>query len=167
MKHFRPELYLRSQPRHDRATVEAAVAEWDRAETDYEAELKQNWGRFPAAVQSYLDSVRLHDGVLVADGPPDSDRYRLVVRSDTPDGEFVEFVYRLVEDPTVHDAGFPDDLKSDAAHWLYDEFEADPVPTQSRFTHSILFSDGRELRIPFSSLEVQRFSPLLTAIAVA
>ena len=87
------------------------------------------------------------------------------MRSEIPDGEFVEFVYRLADEPTVHDAGVPDDLKSDAAHWLYDEFEADPV--SDRFTHAILFSDGRELRIPFWSLEVQQFSPLLTATAVA
>ena len=165
MKHFRPELYLRSQPRHGRAAVEAAVAEWDLAEADYEAELMRDWERFPDAVRSYPDSVRLHDGVLVADGPSDADRFRLVVRSDTPEGEFVEFVYHLTDDPTVHDAGFPDDLKSDAAYWLYDEFDADPV--SDRFTHAILFSDGRELRIPFSSLEVQRFSPLVTATAVA
>lgn len=163
MKYFRPELYLRSQPWHGRAAVEAAMAEWDRAELAYEAELRRDWEKYPEAVRSYLDSVRLHDAVLIADGPSDADSYRLVVRSDTPDGEFVEFVYRLTDEPTVHDAGFPDDLKSVAPHWLYDEFEADAA--SDRFTHAILFSDGRELRIPFAALEVQRFSPLLTAAA--
>ena len=166
MKYFRPELYLQSQPRNDDAAIENAMAAWDRAETEYESELKREWSRFPEAVHHYLENIRLHDGVLVADGPPAADEYRLVVRTDSPTGEFVELTYFLTEPPRMTDAGFPADLKSETPYWVCDEFEADPVtPTTARFTHSILLSDGRELRVRFHDLEVRRFAPLLTALA--
>jgi len=168
MKHFPVALHLLSQPRHDDATVAAALAAWDRAEEAYEAELQRDWDRFPEAVRHYLDNVRLHDGALIADGPPDEDQYRLVVRTDSPAGEYVEFSYDLAEPPEVLDAGFPDDQKSDTPYWMYDEFAADPatpLPARPRFTHTILLSDGRELRVRFYDLEVRRFAPLLTAAA--
>jgi hypothetical protein len=167
MNHFRPELYLQTQPTHEWATIEAAMAAWDKEQEDYEAELKRDWDRFPMAVRLYLDSIRLHDGVLVADGPTDEDHYQLVVRTDTLSGEYVEFLYSLTEPPEVVDAGFPADLRSDTPHGLYDEFAADPVmplPTTPGFTHSILLSDGRTLRVRFRDLELRRFTPLLTGV---
>ena len=166
MTHFRPELYFQTQPTHEWPTIEAAIAAWDREQDAYEAELKRDWARYPEAVRLYLDSVRLHAGVLVADGPTDENRYQLVVRTDNPSREFVEFSYLLTEQPEVLDAGFPADLRSDTPHWLYDEFEVTPnLPAaMSLFTHSILLSDGRELRVRFRDLEMRRFTPLLTAI---
>ena len=143
------------------------MAAWDREQDAYEVELQRDWSQYPEAVRLYLDSVRLHDGVLVADGPTDENHYQLVVRTDTPSGEFVEFTYILTEPPEVLNAGFPNDLRSDTPHWLYDEFAVSselPPGTPLVFTHSILLSDGRELRVRFRDLEMRRLTPLLTAV---
>ena len=161
MKYFTPDLYRRLQPSSDPSTVDQALMDWDQAENDYSVSLTGFRNRLPAGATSLLDHIRLHDAERI-DGWQSTDRFVLLVRMESPSQGLVELTYSLEDDPQLIDDALPAEFANDPPLWLHDEFSVEnslkPV-----FTHSILFADGRELRIRFVDLQVRQYATFFAA----
>lgn len=156
MRYFTPEL-LDAGNSFAPAKADAAFANWERAEAEYEAHLKQLWPGLPAAVRTYLETIRLHDADVLGQGLTlDNRQYGLVLRTDESD--IVHLRYRLAARTSFR---FVQDATSPLI-WQYDEIDEFPSAGVPLFVHRILFTGAAELNIPFYDLscEVYRESPI-------
>lgn len=60
--------------------------------------------------------------------------------------------YRLAESVDLHDNRLPRQIASSVMQWLYDEVDLGTEANQ--FRHSVLFSDGSELAIEASEVQI-------------
>ncbi len=158
MKYFTRDLHLAMQHPGD-AEASAADAAWERAVDAYEARLSALRPSLPSSVLQLLDGHLLHDARVLGTGAP-SGRFVLTIRLDAPPHEVLTIAYTLTAPAVwrrVSFAGMPDGAPP---LWLYDEVEAGP----DGFVHSVLFSNGWELDVPFREVEVLSASPVLPPV---
>jgi hypothetical protein len=77
----------------------------------------------------------------------------------TADGEWVDLLYKLVLPPT--NVRHPELAEPCPVEWLYDEFGSETVDGKFVFTHSILFTDGTELKLVFRDLLVKKYGAVI------
>jgi hypothetical protein len=157
MNFFTPALYVRLQD-FDPAVMEAADSDWEQAECHYQDRLKQ-LGRMIEPVLRRFDGVLLHDAVVLGISRQGS-QLVMLLRRDIPPREVVTLTYELVGEPFINPDAFPASYRSGVMQFQYDEFDADTINGQVQFSHSLLFSNGWEIRLLFRDVQVSRAQPI-------
>ena len=160
MKYFTPDL-LRRFGSMDDAVADAAQEEWEKVNQKYLDHLDGIRPDLPRSVRSFLRHFCLHDARLLALGVgADHLQLSLFLELDSPRDHGILLNYdlsrrpELVKHPELAEPGTP-------IEWLYDEFDLARRTAQPAFTHSILFTGGRELRLAFRALRVVVFDKVL------
>jgi hypothetical protein len=156
MKFFTPDLLIRFGSTDD-AIADAAQDEWETAHRQYLDHLREIRSKLPRSVQDFLRRICLHDARLLTLGiREDSGKLLLFLELDTPPDKGVLLTYdlakrpELVIHPSLSEQGTP-------VEWLYDEIDVAKGGKPSIFTHSILFTGGRELQLTFRRMRVMLF----------
>lgn len=157
MKYFTPELFTLSNSRN----LEEALAssdEWEKARDSYRRRLRSLRPKLPEGVNRFLDAADLHDAEYLGET-----HYSLscsVARSIANPTFAHVFVrrhelvtvlnYLHTSDPTVKHDQLPMRLRTTPTTWLYDEFD---VVGESTYSHEVLLSDGRLIKLLFSHFQ--------------
>src|SRR5262245_53775489 len=151
MNFFTPDLLVRYGSTDD-AVADAAHQEWEKVHQDYLEHLRVIRPKLPRAVKSFFRNFCLHDAKLLTLGIREGGlALSLLLELDTPSDKGVLLTYaltkrpQLIRHPLLSEQGTPID-------WLYDEFDIAKEKAPRVFTHSILFTGGRELRLTFRNL---------------
>lgn len=161
MKYFTPDLLARFGSMDD-AVADAAHQEWEEVNAKYLEHLREIRPKLPRAAKSLLRHHCLHDAKLLALGiRRDGLAISMFLELDAPHDRAISLSYdltkraELLKHPALSEPGTP-------LEWLYDEFN---IVTKRRgrplFTHSILFTGGRELRLTFRSLRLTAFEKVV------
>jgi hypothetical protein len=155
MKYMTPELVLRFRSLDD-DIADAAESEWRSNCKAYRAELKAIYPNLPPTLQRLVRKDHLHDARLLAVRAIEAEErpasLSLLLALDNMD-TVLELSYQnyshlmSVNHPHFDITGVP-------LVWLYDELSASEPGT---WTHSILFTGGRELQLTFGNLRTRRF----------
>jgi hypothetical protein len=166
MKYFTPKLFIRLQELRD----EAAVDEWERAARRYTSFLTGLLPQLPAPLRRLLKGPPLHDADVLAMTRV-KDTLTLTLRPELSE-EVLVLAYTLVEDPAVNRSARSREHCTEPVSWLYDELGVELVQGQPDWltatdrargdgratvcTHSILLSNGWEVRLRFRKFKWSR-----------
>jgi hypothetical protein len=166
MNYFTPKLFVRLQDVRD----EAAIQDWEQAVRDYAASLGGILPRLPASLRQMLKKLPLHDADILSMTRL-KDTLSITLRPELS-GELLVLSYTLVEGPSINRSALPPEHCTEQVAWLYDELglelvsgppnwqtAADRVRGDGRATictHSILLSNGWEVRLKFRRFKLLR-----------
>jgi hypothetical protein len=157
MNYFTRDRYLALQDRgHD--AMDAADAAWDQAVARYDAYLQTIRAEMPEAVRELLDGFYLHDARVLSMGRR-GDTFVISLQLDAPPNELLTITYRLAGTPDITQELFPWASAAATPEWLYEEIELIREGNQSHYVHSILFSNGWEVRLPFREVDLATAYP--------
>jgi hypothetical protein len=152
MKYMTPELLARFQA-DDEGVALKAHDEWDEAGERYRAEWNSHREKFPRQVVSLMERFYLHDAkVLLAAAR--SRFFTLILQLDADNGG-LQIEYKLAA-PVVL-TPHPEIAEDCPLEWLYDEFDVLEKDGVTVFAHSVLFTDGSELRLVFHNLQWKHY----------
>jgi hypothetical protein len=157
MNYFTRERYLALQERGEEA-MDAADDAWAEAVARYESYLRTIRPEMPEAVRELVEGFYLHDARVLSMGRR-GDTYVISVQLDAPPNELLTITYGLADPPEIKQELFPWADATAAPHWLYDEVELIRQGSEPRFVHSILFSNGWEVRLPFRAVNLATVYP--------
>jgi hypothetical protein len=151
MKYFTPELYVRLQE-FDTDAMDRVDAEWEAAQERYEERLRE----LGAVLQPFaqrLENVLLHDATVrtITRG---QDRLTIELLTDRSPKEVVTLTYSLAGEPFINRNALPEQHRGGMMQYQYDELDVLETVGPACLTHSILFSNGWEMRVPFRDLHV-------------
>jgi hypothetical protein len=161
MNFFTRERYLALQERGDEA-MDAADAAWAEAVARYDAYLQSIRPEMPEAVRELVDGFHLHDARVLSMGRR-GDTLVISLQLDVPPSELLTITYTLAGTPQLDQGLFPWATPGAAPTWLYEEIELVREGERSHFVHSILFSNGWEVRLPFREVRVATAYPTFPA----
>lgn len=156
MKHFTPERYLALQ-NFSQSAMDAADANWEEAVDRYESYLETIRPEMPEAVRQLLDGFYLHDARVLSMGRR-GDNFAIVLQLDVPPNDLLTIVYNLAGPPEIDEQAFP--TQGLVPEWLHEEIELAGEGDKKHFVHSILFSNGWEVRLPFRDVQMTTFYPM-------
>jgi len=160
MKYFTRRHYLALQNREE-AARDAADADWEDAVERYDAYLQSIHQDLPECIRPLLDGFYLHDARVLSMGRQ-GDTFLISLQLDVPPNELLTITYTLAGPPDVETETFPwTNPASPVVDWLYEELELVREGGRHSFVHSILFSNGWEVRIPFHAVHMTTAFPLL------
>ena len=153
MKYMTAGLLARYQS-EDEGTARQAYEEWEQAGELYRAELQDMRPRLPAEAVELLERYCLHDArVLFAAADAGALVFVLLLDGD---GGGLQLEYDLTEPAALTP---PPEIAEDCPlEWLYDEFGVPDAAGKATFFHSILFTDGSELRLTCRALRWRHFA---------
>ena len=180
MKYFTPERFVQLQECEDKNAFRVIHAAWERAIVEYRQSLDTLRSGPRDGVREFLKRKSLHDARVMDIGVSDT---RLTIVLQEPIGAgLVSLTYALVDSPLIDRSAIPELHCSSPTSWLYDEFDRedesllDPElrlvskisgPTKGEqprgkpvFLHSILLSNGWEIRVRFHRILVTRTTSL-------
>ncbi len=157
MKYFTPELYVRFGSLDD-DTADAANDEWEEAIKRYEKHYKKIEELLPRDLQKFHKEQCLHDADF--EGPvmiqpfslPGSPRFAMIAAKqiNTLIPEFLNttavLFYEVTEDPVIERPVEAPVFRSTQPIWQYEEVD---LIEPGLFSHEILVSDGRVIKIRF------------------
>ncbi len=147
MNYFARERYLALQTPGDDA-MDAADAAWEEAVARYDAYLQTIRPEMPESVRELLDGFYLHDARVLSMGQR-GETFVISLQLDAPPNELLTITYRLSGAPEIKQDLFPWASSAATPEWLYEEIELVRDGSQNHYVHSILFSNGWEVRLPF------------------
>lgn len=149
MQYFTPELYLKLNS-SDSRTVDLAMEQWERAIGSYKKHLERVRRDLPPRARSIAKSS-FHDWRLRGARNPLPALALIVLEHD----KAIALLSYSLSDP-VRELKPPKRWPASKGdvYWLYDELDT----REGTFVHRILFSDGTELQISFSSCEVTQMT---------
>jgi len=165
MQFFTPELYL-SFNSHDDAVADRANESWEEALRNYDRHLNKLRVHMGSHIRQ-VSEMCLHDADVLALSCEAQSRVArqrfapvwsaVAVLTVRLDEQVHTLVYSLRDH--VREAPTPQHwpFSRQRTHWLYDEFDIGFSPLGG-FLHRILFSDGRVIEIPFTSIVCQTSS---------
>ncbi len=160
MNYFTPERYAALQDFSTDAAMNAADTAWQAAVDRYAAYYASVEAQLAAGIRKTQAAYYLHDAVVFNLGRQ-GNRFVIVLQLDTPPNDLLVFDYELTAEPVLDRQAFPPQYQGKGAvEWLYDEVEltaTNPVA----FTHSILFSNGWEVRLPCRDVQVLQAAALI------
>jgi hypothetical protein len=83
----------------------------------------------------------------------------IALQLDVPPNELLTITYTLAGAPEIKQECFPWAAAGAAPAWLYEEIELVRQNRRNHFVHSILFSNGWEVRLPFREVQVTTAYP--------
>jgi hypothetical protein len=159
MKYFTRERYLALQNFQDDA-MDAADADWEAAMAAYEKQLQSTRPEMHESVRQLLDGFYLHDARVLSMGQR-GDAFVISLQLDVPPHDLLTITYTLVGPPEVHQQAFSWVKNPYVADWLYDEVELIDDGQRKHFVHSVLFSNGWELKLSFRDVQTTTAFPLM------
>lgn len=164
MNYFTPEL-LALGLTNDDSTLNEQERLWDEAGARFVAYLDTVRPKMPPGLRKFDADFYLHDALIQGMGQQGR-AFVIVVQLDTSPRSLLTLEYDLVEEPIIHRDVLPVALRGQgtSVDWQYDEIEmigGDP-PT---WRHSILCSNGWEVRLHFRDLTVREMLALIPASA--
>ena len=183
MKYFTPELFVKLQECEDQSAFRAVNASWEDAIRRYRERLGEIRTGPKDGVRDFSRRKSLHDAQVVDIGV--SEKRLTIVLQETTAAGLVSLTYSLVDSPLIDRAAIPEQHRSSPTSWLYDEIDRDEdtaydpklrllaktsgLPEGERgeprwkpiFHHSILLSNGWEVRVRFHRLAVARTTSLI------
>jgi hypothetical protein len=154
MKYFTPEL-LKHFNSLNEDIADAADAESEQAITAYKKHLDKIQEKLPENVRRLLSKFYLHDARVITLALGEG-VFSIFLRLEAQRGVFLMIRYvltgklRFIRNWPPSEAGPP-------LEWLYDEIGIRRKRRTTVFTHSILFTDGRELQLEFSDLQLETY----------
>ena len=158
MNYFTRERYLALQDRGDDA-MDAADAAWEEAVRRYQEYLQTIRPDMPESVRELLDGFYLHDARVLSMGRR-GDTFVISLQLDVPPNELLTITYSLAGTPEIKQELFPWATADATPAWLYEELQLVRDGGQRHFVHSILFSNGWEVRLPFREVHVATAYPM-------
>jgi hypothetical protein len=159
MKYFTRERYLAMQNFQEDA-MDAADADWQAAVNTYENYLQTIRPELSETVRQLLDGFYLHDARVLSMGQR-GDSFVISLQLDVPPNDLLTITYTLAGPPEVRKETFPWVKDPHSVAWLYEEVALIHQEQQKHFVHSILFSNGWEIRLPFCDVQTTTAFPLL------
>jgi hypothetical protein len=183
MKYFTPELFIKLQECESPVEFRAVNAQWELAVKQYSKQLQDLTPRLKGSLQRFVGRGSLHDARVLDIGTTEHSVTLVVQEELSP--KLLFLTYTLVDTPVIDRNALPDEQRTPHTLWLYDELDVDPdtvfnpklrvqekVATLSAsvgakgewkpiFLHSILLSNGWEIRLRFHGLLDRRTSSLL------
>jgi len=159
-----PELLARAQ---DEKTVDAASDEWEKALERYTEHLRAIWPKLPRSARRLARRVNLHDAVTLLVGIKEaSTKAMILLHLDEPGDQTFVILYDLLKKMEWFDHSSLTKTASGGDHplWLYDEFDVVEENDIKYFTHSILFSNGWELKLSFRGMYGGRIKQFLNQV---
>src|SRR5438105_1870611 len=120
MKYFTPDRFIHLQD-FDPAAMDAADAQWEAAEEQYEEHLRQLQPEITPLLQKF-EGVLLHDAQVWSIIRHD-DRFSMVLLKDIPPQDVVTLTYTLTAAPLIDRAALPPAYRSNVMQFQYDEFD--------------------------------------------
>ena len=160
MKFFTPELFIQLQASNPDAADQADEA-WNSALTRYHRRLDRIHPILPRATRHLAYDLQLHDANVLSLAR-ENGRFVIVLRLSVPPCRTVILTYRLASDPKIDATALPALYCSSDVKWLYDE--VDIVAGKKQCRHSILLSNGWELRLQFREVNIFEAEGLLPSI---
>jgi hypothetical protein len=157
MNYFTRERYLALQQRGDDA-MDAADAVWADAVERYDAYVQTIRPEMPESVRELIDGFYLHDARVLSMGRR-GDIFVISLQLDVPPNELLTITYTLADAPVIQQELLPWATAGAAPAWLYEELELICQGERSHFVHSILFSNGWEVRLPFRDVHLATAYP--------
>jgi hypothetical protein len=160
MHYFTPERWVSLQNVADERAFYTAQEEWQRAVAAYREALSRVLPGVPHPLRRFAEHECLHDATLLAAWQGRTRLY-LLLRPDPPAARLVLLTYTLVEPPQVTTAALPPEYRTEGARWMYDEIGVEREgpsdnPAVGVFTHSVLLSNGWEVRLRFRQFGYSR-----------
>lgn len=165
MKYFTPELYVRGQA-EDEETQDEVDRLWDEAVERYEQDLQRIRPHLPEHVRLFLDELLPHDAVVLSMARQ-GDKLIMALRMDIPPQDIVTLTYTLVAEPVINTTALPREHYSPRMDFMYDEFDMVEENGRQYYTQSILFSNGWEIQLEFSDVEVARAQTVYPVVRAA
>jgi hypothetical protein len=182
VKYFTPELFVRLQECPDGGAFTAVNAAWEQSAQQYWEHLQRLTPQLSPQLRRFVRWGSMHDARVLEIGTAPR-RMTLVLLEDRAP-RLVSLTYSLVDAPVIDRTAFPREHHSVPTLWLYDEVERDSemlyhakLRVQNRasaltappaedgwrpiFLHSILLSNGWEIRLRFHRLAATRTNCLL------
>ena len=152
MKFFTPELFVQGNSLNP-TLVDQSEAAWEEALDRYGIHFQSIADSLPESMRRFCDEQCLHDADVFApaliDGPP---KQVMIVAQQVntlrPEtlNTLITLRYDVVEDPTIEIPVVSELFSDRCPVWLYEEID---VVAPGVFSHEILYSDGRVLKILF------------------
>ncbi len=149
MKYMTPELLAQYQS-EDADTALQAYEQWEQAGERYQGELSELRRQLPESAVELMDRFRLHDARVLWAGIGDG-ALAIVLMLDGDEGG-LQIDYDLAAPAAV--VPHTEIAEDCPVEWLYDEWG---LTDGGAFVHSILFTDGAELRLVFRGLRWRHF----------
>lgn len=178
MKYFTPELFGRLQECGSPSEFSAINAKWESAVQKYGKQLKALAPRATGGVRQFVRHGSLHDARVIAIGTGER-TFTIVVQEELVP-TLLSLTYSLVDDAFIERDVFAEPYQTRDAVWLYDELEMQSKPAPSAkvrrsgsvnasqsdsqkttYRHSILLSNGWEIRLRFHRLSFVQTNSLL------
>jgi hypothetical protein len=159
MRYFTPERLVRLGNLDDRDAFLAAHEDWERAVGEYQEQLRQIGPELPPGLRQLTGAVYLHDARVLDMWWGGRSQFTITLHPESDPSRLVVLSYSLSAPPEVKGGVLPESILSQPVAWLYDELDH----AGDRFTHDILLSDGREIRLHFRTVTVKRPVPLVPA----
>jgi hypothetical protein len=153
MNYFTPERYLALQDFTSEEAQNAADAAWEDAVDAYEASLATIRPRLSPSVRELLEGHFLHDAEVLSIGQQEG-HFVVVLQLDTPPHDLLTICYELLDEPAIDREALPAAQRSPRPRWLCDELELVDEGGAISCRHSILLSNGWELRLRFRDVRL-------------
>lgn len=164
MKYFTPELVIRFGSLDDEV-ADAAQHEWEEALENYEKHLQQLRPDFPAPLQQ-LELLLLHDAKVLSIAQRQK-QLIMVLHKEIPPRDLVILTYELESELLIVKEALPAQFRREVMEFMYDEIEVTHNNQHAVFCQSILFSNGWEIRLQFSNIEIVLAEPRFAMLDVA
>ncbi len=158
MKYFTPDRYVRLQDFSSDAKMDAAGEDWERAARRYRRKLSRLLPELPSSLQSLVAKYCLHDAQVLTIGSKDC-TFIIVLRLSGPPQQLLILNYELAGAPVILKGVLPPDHCAEQTQWLYDEIEH-VSGNKDVWVHSILLSNGWEVRLPLRNLRLNQSEAL-------
>jgi hypothetical protein len=159
MNFMTPDLLARLQYE---TTVDSATEQWMTAIAEYEKRLRTIRKHLPRGARALAFRQDPHDGqVLMVGFSGDGATAIIVLKLDEAGNRRLVLEYDLLKKPEWSHHPELADFGGSIPLWLYDEFDAVEEHDMRFFIHSILFSNGRELRLSFKRMRCKTIEQYL------
>lgn len=164
MNYFTPARYVALQDFSSDAAMNAADAAWQEAVERYDEYFRSVEEKLPSGIREMQSGYYLHDA-LVSNMGRQANRFTIVLQLDTPPKDLLLVEYDLTGEPVVEkEAIVQGHREKGPVWWLYDEVELTSAAPPG-CVHSILLSNGWEVRLPIRDVRISQMAPVLPASA--
>jgi hypothetical protein len=171
MRYLTPDLLERFGSA-DEDVAFAAHEEFERCSEEYARMLREIGGNLPGRFAEMQEQYYLHDARVMtpllswlpdpsqSPDPGRRDSFWIALRLDTPPGPILVLHYRSAVIERV--IWYPSLREGDGTslEWQYDEVDLARSDDEHEFRHSILFTQGLELRLRFKDFDFATLKPM-------
>jgi hypothetical protein len=139
--------------------MDAADAAWSEAADHYDHYLQTILPELPPAIRQLIEGYYLHDAEVLSAGRQ-GDTFVLQLQLDVPPKDLLSITYTLTAEPLIDCSALPVEHRSSRMTWQYEELEVCGQGDDRHYRHTILFSNGWEIQIPFREVRLATVQPI-------